>query len=287
MNFRAPTTLAVGIIMLNAISSVAEETISTYHTAPLTIDGNLDKPAWKAAVRIPMVYEMFTKREEPNATATGYYMVAWDEHYLYIAYDWTSATKPKSAVWQDERGPRSNPRPVVRLNDEKTQFDCFEFFISLHDDAFHFWELQHNDRNALGDYFCIKPRDKDDPLRSYLDSPRSPVVWLWPCYIQDDGEYTVKTAVHEKTSGETGKEIYSGYSAELRLPLKSIGAGYSLRRENGYQLAGAKLRAFGAESRNTKPSYFHSIKGLHDGWFHDALPRGQLFVFEQSESAGK
>jgi len=289
MKFCALTSLVAGCIVLNALSSLAEETvsISTYRTAPLTIDGNLDKPAWKSAVRIPIVYEMFTKREEANAAATGYYMVAWDEHYLYIAYDWTSATRPTSAVWEDPRGPRNNPRAVVRLNDAKTQYDCFEFFIAMHDDANHFWELQHNDRNALGDYFCIKPRDKDDPIRSYLESAHSPVVWLWPCYLQDDGEYTVKTAVHEKITQDGGKEIYAGYSAELRLPLKSIGAGFSLRRGDSYQLAGQKLRAFAAESRHTKPSYFQSIKGLHDGWFHDAVPRGQLFVFEHGENDKK
>jgi hypothetical protein len=275
-------TLQVLLILLISSFVNAADEIPAYATEPIAIDGNLDKDVWKKAEKIPISYEYMTQNAGVSKEATGYYMVAWDAHYLYIAYDWTSPTKPKSGSGGDERGPKDNLRRTVLLAWDGKQYDCFEFFVDINNDDEHFWEIHHNDRNNCADYFCIRPRSPDDKLRNFMDAPNNPVLWLWSFYIRDDGEYKFKTALREKITKDGEKEVYGGYSAELRLPLLGLGADRAKRGKDGYALEGGTLRMFAAEARaNKSPCYFHSMKGVQNGWFHERLNDGQHFIFKK------
>jgi hypothetical protein len=266
------------------MANATDVPLPVYKTEPITIDGNLDKPVWQKAVKVPINYEFRTDNTEPSKIATGSFMLAWDAHYLYIAYDWTSDTKPASGTGGDERGPKDNKRKTVLLSWAGKNYDCFEFFVDIDNDDYHFWEIHHNDRNNLADYFCIRPRDKDDKIRNFMPSPNAPVAWFFQCYIEDDGEFKLKSAVHEKTRKDGDKDVYAGYSAELRLPLKGLGADITKHGKDGFQLQGGTFRLFAAEARaNKTPVYFHSIKGMTQGWFHDQLVNGQHWVFKDDK----
>lgn len=255
--------------------SIGLADIPVYRTAPLALDGDLSKPTWQRARRVPICYEYLTDHAGVSPEATAYYMVAWDARFLYVAYDWTSSARPVSATSGEISGPPDNRRQMVLLNGTK-QMDCFEFFVDMNYDEHHFWELHHNDRNDFTDIFCIRPRNGDDKLRLAMEHPGFPALLLRHCYIRDDGEFKLATAVRPKVDA-AGR--YAGYSAELRLPLLGLHVDNARRSAHGYDLNEHRFRLFGAESRSGKqPFYFHSMKGVRNGWFHHALPHANRFI---------
>jgi hypothetical protein len=255
-------------------ASVALEDIPVYKALPFTIDGDLRKPVWQQAVRVPICYEYFTEREEPSPEATAAFMLAWDARFLYLAYEWNSTEPPNTDTTGEVTGPPGNRRRMVMFNGKK-QMDCIEFFVDMNCDEFHFWELHHNDQNHFSDIFCIRPRNGHDKLHKFIGAGM-PALLLRHCFIPDDGPFKLATAVRAKfnASGQ-----YQGYSAELRLPLAGLGVDPARRIDGDYNLANHRFRIFGAESRCDKqPIYFQSVRGLHHGWFHDAVPHANRFV---------
>lgn len=257
--------------------------IPVYKTAtPLTIDGELKESVWQSSEKIP-INLILGKKDVEAKDATGYYMLAWDEHYLYIGYDWYSETRPQSDTTGKLYGPEGNKRLEVKLHDKHCRLALFEFFIDINYDDYRFWEIHHNDKNHFSDIFCLRHRSDNDPLRNFYNSPEiEPVLFIKEYFIKDDGQYTLVSKTYEKKANMNG---YAGYSAELRLPLKGLGVDYTKRDKNGnYKLEGVRFRIFGVESRSNRSTpYCHSARRFHGGWFHNALKFANPFVFDDKE----
>lgn len=255
-------------------ASVALQDIPVYKTLPFAIDGDLRKPVWQQAVRVPICYEYFTQRVEPAPDAGAEFMLAWDARFLYLAYEWHSTQPPHTATTGEISGPPDNRRRMVMLSGS-VQMDCIEFFVDMNCDEYHFWELHHNDQNHFSDIFCLRPRNSHDKLHTFI-AAGMPALLLRHCYIPDDGPHKLKTAVRTLRSPAGD---YQGYSAELRLPLAGLGTDASRCVDGEYDLANHRFRLFGAESRGKRqPPYFQSVKGVHFGWFHDNIPLANRFV---------
>jgi hypothetical protein len=110
-------------------------------TAPISIDGDVDKPAWTAiAWSSPFVdIEGWLKPAPPLNTRVK---MQWDDHYLYIAarleepHVWATLTQRDSVIYHD--------------ND-------FEVFLNPSCDARNYYELEINALNTVWDLLLRKP----------------------------------------------------------------------------------------------------------------------------------
>lgn len=267
----------------------------TKSAAPVVIDGNLNKDCWKNVPAISVDFigtKTGTKSETPHMSVK----YLWDDHYLYIGYETFDANLV--AVPKDEfQGPPNNRRQGCEIYDAKkdgAKVDVAEFFISFGDEHF-CWELHHNALNQFNDVLCVMP----DP--SWPVSKTAMVTYgiiLAPNeWLQDEGEYTVATAVKLKPKADgkpstvnDSSDEDTGYTGEIRLPWRSIGAPNAAqtwienkpapRQPGPWKMEGQTVSLLAVmQDGDLKERYHHSSPTRKPDWFHKTQPAWPLYIF--------
>ncbi|MCH7917601.1 MAG: hypothetical protein IIC50_06405 [Planctomycetes bacterium] len=142
----------VGAIAFPGFSVLAAEvpTYTIHRTdAPITIDGRLDEPDWRAAPSVgAFQFPWWTKGEKEQTQAR----LLWDDKHLYVsyvcedAYIWGDHTEHDSQVYRD---------------------DCVEVFTAPNpDQPFNYFNIEMNVRGAFLD-------------RHHPDGPSSELLYNW------------------------------------------------------------------------------------------------------------
>jgi len=197
--------------------------IPIFKTAtPVTVDGVLDEDCWKQATVVKADYvKGGNGKESPQPCMTAKY--AWDDRYLYIAYDVFDANLAAKGNGI-AKGPADNRREGCEIS---TPWDVAEFFVGFNNSNL-FWEIHHNASNNFNDIMVLVDLPawkKDAPAAVY-----SGIYWAKNEYVADVGDSKLASAVRMRPSAE-GKpstlndktDTDTGYTAELRLPWASIG----------------------------------------------------------------
>ncbi len=269
-----------------AIGGTPEEAIPAYQTPPIKVDGALDEPVWQTARRIPVKY-VNGQKDRVAKDASGEFMLAWDEHYLYVAYRYASSIPPISYKTERQVGPPGNQRPQLAIGGDmlagQPRPHIFELNVDLGSDGFYVWELHHSAQDYWLPKLCIRPRDAKDPLWNLIGSRGCPVLFMEAISPKDDGAHKLKTAVREMRDEAGGTNRYAGYTTEWALPLAGLGAPLDRRGSDGaYRLDGHRFRAFGGEWRmdGSEAAFYHSVPGSDKQWFVDTLLCGHVFEFK-------
>jgi hypothetical protein len=251
------------LALLGASVLAAQERIAKT-SAPIVIDGVLDEKDWRQATAIRADYvfgKEKTLSDEPHMTVK----YAWDEHFLYIAYETFDRNLTTLSSGQ-KQGPADNQRAGCIAFKEGVNLDVVEFFIAFGDKHF-FWELHHNAANEFSDCWC-NVIDKGWPIgRSRI--ARDGIVFNHEEFLPDDGAYKLATAVKlkDKSSLNDSSDQDAGYTAELRIPWVGLGAPVA---NGALNLKGQKVSILAVTMNgDLQDCYHHSapkLKGV--GYFH-------------------
>jgi hypothetical protein len=301
MRLRRSSVLACALFILSASAFAADPTPEppkpqeVFKTAaPIVIDGALDDPAWAKATPVPVDFvgtKVGVKSETPHAIVK----YTWDDNYLYIGYE-TFDTNLVAMPKDELQGPPTNRRQGCEIYDPKgvIKVDVAEFFISFGDEHF-FWELHHNALNQFNDVWCVSV-DPAWPIAkttmSTYDIIFQPNEWL-----ADDGANTVAMAVKLKPKAD-GKpstvnddsDVDTGYTAEIRLPWRSIGAPTAAatwienkpapRTPGPWKMTGQTVSLLAVvQDGDLKERYHHSSPTKKPGWFHKSQPDWPRYLF--------
>jgi len=265
-----------------------EKAIPVYKTPPIKVDGALEEAAWKTAIRIPIKY-VNGEKDRVAKDASSDFMLAWDEHYLYVGYRYNSPIPPVSYKAERKVGPLDNLRPLLAIGGDipvgAPRPHIFELNVDLTSNGLYVWELHHSAQDYWLPKLCIRPRDAQDPLWNLIGNRATPVLFVPEALLRDDGEYKLKTAVRDLLDVKGATNRYAGYTTEWAVPLAGLGAPLDRRNKHGgYRLDGRLFRAFGGEWRMTgsEAPFYHSVPGSEKQWFVDTLLVGHVFVFKDS-----
>lgn len=242
-------------------STVPPTPVYRARTAPV-IDGKLDDPCWQSAVVVVAnhLYAGAGQRTEPPPLVARF---AWDERYLYIAYE-VNDTNLIALASGRESGPAGNRRPVPEEYLPEKHLDLAEFFISFGSERI-FWEVHHDAANNLNNLAVELPAA--EALAKIARPSYKDVTFHRERFVTDDGQFTVARAVQLKPRKD-GKpstvndpaDRDTGYTAEIRLPWSGLGAPAEQRRADGsYALAGTRLPVLAASlNGNGGQAVYHS-----------------------------
>ncbi len=259
----------------------------------MTIDGKLDEACWQKAKPAKGDY-IHGKKAELSESPRAAVRYAWDQDYLYIGYETFDKNLTAKATGA-KQGPKGNQRPGCEIWGPKgDRPDVVEFFFSV-DDAQYMWEFHHNANNEFNDVWCVLiPEDR--PFRKSIETPWG-IRFCHNEYLLDDGDKTVKMAVHLKLKAD-GKpstvnqadDTDTGYTAEIRVPWRSLGvpknwglwvdekgepcsSHYRGEKRWLWRPAGKSIRILAVvqDSDVRKPRYHHSSPTMPGGWFHKSF----------------
>ncbi len=285
------------LLTLSALPAIAAGTLPKA-AMPVVIDGVLDEPCWKQAPAVRVDYvnsKQGVLSGEPRAVAR----FAWDEWYLYVAYETFDRNLIAVGAGRSE-GPPDNAREGCEIWLEDKKVDVVEFFLSFGCQRF-FWEIHHNAANQFNDVWCVVP----DPAWPVAQS--SMVTWgilfgheMW---LKDDGEHRFAKAVRLKPKADgkpstvnDASDVDTGYAAELRLPWLGLGApakcrtwlerppktpgGPKVQEPGPWKMAGQEMLILAAvQDGDLGERYHHSSPTRKGGWFHTSAaqwPRYRL-----------
>ena len=153
-------------------------------SGPLTIDGKLDEPSWKAAGWTePFVDIEGDRAPQPRFTTRA--KMLWDDEHFYVAADmqephlWATLTARDSVIFQD--------------ND-------FEIFIDPDGDTHNYFELEINAFGTVWDLMLVQP---------YRDG--GPAIHAWDIA-------GLKTAVDVRGTINRPDDRDDGWSIEIAIP---------------------------------------------------------------------
>ena len=239
--------------------------------APVTVDGVLDEPCWKAAAPVRVEYAYGKQGVKAQSLpAVVYY--TWDQEYLYVGYE-TFDTNLRAAGNGEKKGPRGHRREGCRIGG---RHDVFEVFVSFNDPNF-FWELHHNALNNFTDIW-VTVAPPDSPLASSTMTTQG-IHWAKREYLNEGKKDHAKTetAVRLKTKKDgkpstvnNGDDVDSGYVGEMRLPWKSLGAPRTWLAREESDMHGQTIVLFSAvDNPDLEPRYHHTAPDLEiTGFFH-------------------
>ncbi|MCX7935339.1 MAG: hypothetical protein N3A66_08785, partial [Planctomycetota bacterium] len=195
-----------------------------YTAQPVTIDGVLQEACWRETPAVgDYIYGKVGEKESEPCLRVWY---AWDENYLYIAYE-TFDRNLVARASGEKQGPPGRSREGCSIWVEGVKVDVVEFFISAESDMF-FWEIHHNALNQFNDVWCIA-LPEEHPLRHSSMFPHG-IYFGNAEFLADDPPYTVEAAVKLKPKADGGlstvneeKDVDSGYTAEIRIPWRAVG----------------------------------------------------------------
>jgi hypothetical protein len=280
----AITVLAAGVAQADEAPATQPSPIAPV-SGEIVIDGKLDEPSWKSAAEIPVdcVSGKLGERTSPRPMVVRY---AWDNDHLYIGYE-VFDTNVVAVSSKDQEGPPSNRRPWPELMDAKLKVDVVEFFVSFGDPHF-FWEIHHNAGNALGDIWVAVP----DP--SWRLASSSSLVYgirfMPTMFMDDDGERTIARAVQLKSreSGEPSSinddsDTDTGYTGEIRIPWRSLGAPADWLSEAGP--GGQTLSILAVVQNGDLENRYHTSSPTFKGsWFHHGYADWPVYRLKAGEA---
>ena len=267
----------------------------------LTIDGDLSKPEWQAAQKHLGDYSN-AKAGALSATPRMSMRFLWDDHYLYIGYEFFTPDI-QAAAQNRKQGPEDNLRETSAnwLKDRK--IDIAEFFVTFSDPHF-FWELHHNGLNQFNDIWITVP----EPTWKLNQQAMVPYGIRFAAneYLDDEGEYkfAMATKLLPKADGKPStpndpSDVDTGYSAELRIPFWGLGANRSrmtkikvpaTKKEEQdtylpgpWKMTGEEIQilaVYQAAALADNDRYYHSSPTKPPGgWFHQMWPHWPKFKF--------
>ena len=157
-------------------------------SAPLTIDGRLDEPSWKAAAWTDAFVDILGDRA-PRPRFTTRAKMLWDDEYFYFAADleephlWATLTARDSVIFQD--------------ND-------FEIFIDPDGDTHNYFELEINALATVWDLMLVQP---------YRDG--GPAIHAWDIA-------GLKAAVDVRGTINRPDDRDEGWSVEIAIPWRIL-----------------------------------------------------------------
>jgi len=265
---------------------------------PVAIDGVLDEPCWRQATPVRADYansKQGALGEQPHLLVR----YAWDERYLYIAYETFDRNLVTMSTGKKE-GPPDNLREGCEIWHPEKKIDVVEFFISFGSTRF-FWEIHHNASNHFNDIWITVPDPAWPVSKSAMVTHG--ILFGVPMYVEDDEGFKLATAVRLKPKAE-GKpstvneesDRDTGYTAELRLPWQGIGApaarhtwivhepkepgGQKTTESGPWKMEGQEVMILAAvQDGDLAERYHHSSPTRKGGWFHTSAadwPRYRL-----------
>jgi len=299
----------VTVLFLAVPSLLAEEPPAELQKAKekIAIDGVLSEKAWKNAKAWKVDYifgKLNTLSKEPRMTVK----YLWDDFYLYIGYE-VNDTNLVNVSEGHLDGPSDNQRMVAGIWKDGLDVDIIEFFITFGDQNF-FWELHHNALNQLGDVLIM--RDLSHWKKTKSTIARYGIYFAHGEDIQDESyklftetkNYRLKTAVHLKPKADgnpstpnDSSDTDTGYTAELRLPLKGLGVPLNkqlTKRHDpieegqrpimegiGWDMKGLEVSILAVyQNGNIKDRYHHSGPNVPGGWFHNGVAKYPKFIMK-------
>jgi hypothetical protein len=164
--------------------------VCTHASAPLTIDGKMDEAEWSSAGWTDDFTDIEGDRRPAPRFRTRAKML-WDDDYFYVGAEisephiWGTLVKRDTVIFYD--------------ND-------FEVFIDPNGDNHEYYEFEMNALNTVWDLFLPKPyRDQGSPVDSWNIGG-------------------LKTAVQVKGTINNSSDIDTGWTVEIAMPWKSLGA---------------------------------------------------------------
>jgi len=279
------TTMVGMILVVGLHAACAAEPVQIRKAAePVTIDGSLDEACWTSAeeVRVDYIYGEVGKLSEEPRMAVRY---AWDDQYLYIGYE-TSDENLVAVSSGEKQGPKENEREGCLIWGGPGKIDVVEFFLTPGDEHF-FWEIHHNAANQFNDIWCTN-LDPDWPVSKSALFPFG-IIFDNASFLADEGDFTVRSASRPKpakrrkpSTVNKQEDKDTGYTAEIRLPWKSLGVDRSLRttaklEKTGesvpvWNLKGQTLRVLAVvQDGDLATRYHHSGPEFPGGWFHKGV----------------
>ncbi len=267
----------------------------------MTIDGKLDEACWRQAEAHNVNYINGRKGEaaaDPLMTVKW----TWDTNYLYIGYE-TFETNVTAFGTGVVGGPADNSREAANIcvGPECMGGDVVEFFISWRSQLF-MWELHHNASNNFSDIWCVVLPENDPQTRSTDFSYG--IRFAFEEYLRDDGTFRVASAVALKARADgkpstinDPRDADTGYTSELRLPWRAIGAPIDylcwrtepgpnpdrpLRLPAGWDLTRAEVWMLAVlQNPDTGRRYHHDGPEFFGGWFHRGAATWPRYRFEK------
>jgi hypothetical protein len=264
---------------------------------PLVIDGDLNKPEWKKVEPIRVDY-IQSKKGILSDTPRETVRYLWDEHYLYIGYEFYTKNLKAQGTGK-KKGPEGNEREGAEIFVPNKNVDIAEFFITFDDPNF-FWEVHLNELNQFND-LRITVADPSWKLSKQANVPYG-IVFGSHDYIEDEGPYKLVTAVKmlPKADGKPStvndpSDVDTGYSAEIRLPWYGLGAPKARRTTlqipakikgdrattapGPWKMAGEQINILAVYQDLDLPERYHHSSATKPpgGWFHQSEPYWQVF----------
>ncbi len=157
-------------------------------TTPLTIDGQLDDPAWATAPWTTDFVDIEADaKPKPHLRTRA--KILWDDSYLYIAAEltdphlWATLTQHDAVIFQDPD---------------------FEVFFDPDGDTHAYYEFELNALNTGWDLFLPKP---------YMDGAKANNAWEIP---------GLKTAVHLRGTLNNPSDTDTGWTLEIAFPWRAF-----------------------------------------------------------------
>lgn len=268
-------------------------------SSPVIMDGALDDAVWKDAAPVAVDYigsKVGEKSPEPRMIAK----YAWDSEYLYIAYE-TFDSNLTAVGTETKEGPVDNQRAGAEIFKKGVNVDVVEFFISFGDEHF-MWEIHQNALNQFNDVLCIVPDPNWPVSKTSLAGPHG-IIFNQYEWLANDGQSTVAMAVKlkPKTDGSPStvndpSDVDSGYTAEIRLPWRSIGAPSAAatwienkpapKTPGPWKMAGQTVNLLAVvQDGDLKERYYHSGPLKKPGWFHKTYAGWPVYQFKGAEEA--
>lgn len=261
-----------------AASARAAERMVPRAASEISIDGVLDEPDWRSSQAYPVNY-VHGRLNEAEAEPLMLVRCLWDERYLYIGYE-TFDTNVTAYGTGEFDGPADNRRESACIFDGPATPGCdvVEFFVSWGSETY-FWELHHNASNCFSDVWCVALPEGDPQLDSA--SFQYGIHFGRGDFVQDDRDATFACAAAPK-AGAGGapstvndrSDVDAGYSGEIRLPLRGIGAPLSafvLKRgvPPAWNLEGKGMMMLAVlQNPDSGRRYHHDAPDFPGGWFH-------------------
>ena len=268
---------------------------------PVVVDGRLDEPCWQRAdvVRADYVNGKQGVLSPQRRLAVRY---AWDEWFLYIAYETFDRNLVALGTGRKE-GPPGNLREGCHIWRPGVKVDVVEFFLTFGDERF-FWELHHNAANQLNDVWCTVV-DKSWPV-SRTSMATHGLIFGHGMVLQDDGDHTLATAARLKPKADGApstvndpSDTDAGYTAELRVPWHGLGTpvtcrtwldgppgkpgGRPTKLPGPWRLAGQRLAILAVvQDGDLADRYHHSSPTRKGGWFHTSVAHWPRYVLSAS-----
>jgi hypothetical protein len=173
---------------LEALPFAPRHVVCYRPSAPLTIDGRLDEPSWKAVAWTEPFVDILGDRAPKPRFETRAKML-WDDEYFYFAADleephlWATLTARDSVIFQDHD---------------------FEIFIDPDGDTHNYYELEINALATVWDLMLVQP---------YRDG--GPAIHAWDIA-------GLKAAVNTRGTINRPSDRDEGWSVEIAIPWRIL-----------------------------------------------------------------